>query len=104
MSSVKLNTGKTAFRQEPSRIDELPNDVFNIRNSHFLWNAKSHVPDDRRHTAFSNFEWNWAGCQRGPKDASFACASRRLATRMANLSDNWRVLLLAGGSVLLPRL
>lgn len=102
MRCVYFNTCEAAPRQNTGTIHKLGDDARNIGMGHSFWHPKHDVPDNSRHQPISDIKGYFTRRNGFPKKAPFTCTSRRLAARMAYLSDRGRTVLLTGICILLP--
>lgn len=102
MRTMQLNTRKPSIRHQPRGINKLTNNPLDILSGHLLRLTPNQTPDQPIEVAVSNFYGDGAGRERLREHAAAASDAEGLPAWVADLSDGWRAVLLAGVGVFLP--
>lgn len=104
MRTMQFHPRKPSISHQPRRIHKLPNHTLNIPTRHLPRRRKSNPTHNTLNPPLPNPQRNRTRRNRRRKKASFASATERLATWVAELDDSRGAVLLAGFCVFGPGL
>lgn len=102
MRSMELNPHEPALLHETGRVDELADNVLNLRDGHLPRGTEEQRPEEIRQQAVPDLDRDRAGRERFGEEPPPARAQGGLPARMADLDDAGRAVLLAGVRVSAP--
>lgn len=99
---MQLNTRKPTIRHKPRSIDKLPRDGIDIRLCHLPRSRKRKLPHETLKPPIPNVHLDGTRGNSRYKDTPASSNTERLSTRMTQLDNGRRAVLLACFSVFAP--